>query len=205
MNLYEQKQAQKELEHEAWLKRNNEIDLIIKPLPQCSGNTDIDLKYLKGQLEHYHADYGVELNPDFQRGHVWTQAQKISFIEAFIRGAVGTTGRTITFNCPDYRGTDKATDSDLDGMVCVDGLQRLSAILEYMRGDFKIFPALHGGVAYDYFNGTKYSFKGNSIKFQIFTMQYKRDVLEYYLAINDTGTPHSQAEIQRIQAMLSEF
>lgn len=39
-----------------------------------------------------------ELNPDFQRGHVWTDSQRTAYAEAFIRKATGR----ILFNCPGW-------------------------------------------------------------------------------------------------------
>ena len=39
---------------------------------------------------------GLQLNPKFQRGHVWTEEQQIAFLEYFFRG--GKSGLVVYFN-----------------------------------------------------------------------------------------------------------
>src|SRR6185369_8575566 len=56
------------------------------------------------------------LEPEFQRGHVWSREQQIAFCEFLIRG--GESGRTIIFNC---RGWQNKFEGP---MYLVDGLQR---------------------------------------------------------------------------------
>ena len=53
-----------------------------------SGNYEIDvpLDFIKRQLKRFEEDYGLELNPDFQRGNVWTKEQQIAWLEFFFRG-----------------------------------------------------------------------------------------------------------------------
>ena len=47
------------------------------------------------RFENFAGDYGpLDLCPDFQRGHVWTEAQQTRFIEAALRGAL--TSRELT-------------------------------------------------------------------------------------------------------------
>ncbi|MFU5648574.1 DUF262 domain-containing protein [Pseudomonas aeruginosa] len=84
-------------------------------------------------------DYdGLELNPDFQRGHVWTPAQQVHFIENCLRGVVASSGLLIQFNSPSWN--DDASESDLPpGLQCVDGLQRYTAVTEFVKGNVKPF------------------------------------------------------------------
>ena len=39
---------------------------------------------------------GLQLNPEFQRGHVWTEEQQIAWVEYYLRG--GKSGNTIYLN-----------------------------------------------------------------------------------------------------------
>lgn len=186
--------------------RNQHIASLIHPLPTTEYGADVELRELHRQLEHYNSEYGLTLNPDFQRGHVWSQEQQIAFIESWIRGAFGEQARTITFNCPDFAGHEKAADSDLDGMVCVDGLQRLTAVLDFLDGKFRVFTnpdveELKNGLDYEYFKYTTYSMHVKRLRFQVFYMQKKAELLNYYLAFNGGGTPHSAEELARISQM----
>lgn len=186
--------------------RNQHIASLIHPVPRTEYGIDVELRELHRQLENYNTDYGLTLNPDFQRGHVWSQEQQIAFIESWVRGAVGEQARTITFNCPDFAGREKAADSDLEGMVCVDGLQRLTAVLDFIAGKFRVFTnpdveALKEGLDYDYFTYTAYSMTTKHLRFQIYYMQKKSDLLDYYLSFNGGGTAHSTEELTRIRQM----
>lgn len=185
---------------------NQHIASLIKPLPTTEHGIDIEMRGLKIQLDNYNHEYGLNLEPDFQRGHVWTLDQKIAFIESWIRGTIGEQARTITFNCPDFAGHQKADDSDLDGMVCLDGLQRLNAVMDFMSGKFRVFTdpnveELKDGLDSEYFNYTAYSFRTKRLRFQIFYMQKKIELLDYYLAFNEGGTPHSILELTRVREM----
>ncbi|MFR5263759.1 hypothetical protein [Clostridium sp.] len=62
----------------------------------------IRLNHLEKTLKEYDEDYGLELNPDFQRGHVWSEEQQRAYVEFFIKG--GKTARIIYFNCPSFSG-----------------------------------------------------------------------------------------------------
>ena len=56
---------------------------------------NIRLNHLEKTLKEYDEDYGLELNPDFQRGHVWSEEQQRAYVEFFIKG--GKTARIIYF------------------------------------------------------------------------------------------------------------
>ena len=47
------------------------------------------VKYIEEEVE----TMGLQLNPEFQRGHVWTEEQQIAWIEYHLRG--GKSGNTI--------------------------------------------------------------------------------------------------------------
>lgn len=40
------------------------------------------VKYIEEEVE----TMGLQLNPDFQRGHVWTEEQQIAWLEYHLRG-----------------------------------------------------------------------------------------------------------------------
>lgn len=160
-------------------------------------------------LDSFNELYGLQLTPDFQRGLVWTQEQRVQYIEGLLSGAMGMHGRLITFNCSSY-GHALDAETDIPGMVCLDGLQRLSAVRDFIGRKFKVCPALDleqgEGVEWDYFSDTRYSMEriGNGLIFQILNFVRKKDVLNYYLMLNSGGTAHSPEEIQRITQMLKD-
>lgn len=196
-------------QRKAYQERSNLLATFINPVPQTDYHTDVELMDIEWRLESYTKNYNLDLNPDFQRGHVWTLDQQIAFIEAVVRNAVNTAGRTITLSCAEMGGNLKP-DSDLKNtMLCIDGLQRLTALRDFVAGKFKIFqdnplPEYKGGMALDDFNNSSFSLKRKTIRIQIFYFQYRRDVLKYYIALNSGGTAHPTSEINRVQALLDE-
>lgn len=83
---------------------------------------------------------GLILCPDFQRGHVWTEKQQEDYITFLLRG--GKTGRDLYFNCPSWNhpvGIGAYND-----YVCVDGLQRLTAITRFVNNELRVFGRLYG-------------------------------------------------------------
>ena len=59
---------------------------------------------------------GLQLCPDFQRGHVWTEQQTPRGVRSFWEAG---SGRTIYLNNPNWMG--KGHQSGYTDFVCVDG------------------------------------------------------------------------------------
>lgn len=172
---------------------------IIKPFTRESGyEVNIGLPYLEGAIQDYIKEYFLELNPDFQRGHIWTTEQQIAFVEFFLRG--GKTSRVIYFNCPFFK------NGDVEGykkgkydhpMVCVDGLQRLTALRKFINNELPIF----GGYYLKDFEDWKVLLRKESVRININNLRTKKEVLKWYLEFNNAGTPHTEEELNRVQKM----
>ena len=183
-------------------RRDAELRAIIKPIPGHVYAADIRVNRLTAILQEQAADYGsVERNPDFQRGHVWTPEQQTAYVEAYLRGALGEELRTITWNCPQFAGPaveDRAPSDLPQGFQCLDGLQRLTALEAWIKGDVQPF-----GLTLDDLQGTAFDPHRMSymIRFSVFAFQTRAEVLDYYLAINSGGTVHSQEELDRVRKL----
>lgn len=204
---YEEKKKQAEESRRRYIANTSAMEKLIGAVPECRYGADIQWNDIEWQIERYAKNYGgFELNPDFQRGHCWTREQQIKFIEAFIRGTIGDTGRTITLNCPDFQ-RDEDKNTDLKGFVVVDGLQRLTAVRSFMNDEFTIFnDVVEGGLNKNSFDGTRFGIKSNKgLRFNILNFQFKRELLDYYIAFNDGGSVHTQEEIQRVKEMRNKL
>ncbi|MBZ9693351.1 DUF262 domain-containing protein [Clostridium sp. M14] len=175
---------------------------IIKPFTE-KGNyeVNISLKYLETTLKDYFDDYGLELNPDFQRGNVWTEEQQIAYMEFFLRG--GQTARVIYFNCPFFiSGTiDDYKNGQYEmPMVCVDGLQRLTAIRKFLKNELPVF-----GYTLNEFEDKDILLRHrHELKFNINNIKTKKEVLQWYLDMNNGGTVHDKEEINKVKRMIKE-
>jgi hypothetical protein len=180
-------------------QRAQKLAQLVKPLENPRYEVDFSWRYLSKALADFEKDYGMELIPDFQRGHVWTADQQRLYIENTMRGVVSTAGMVIQFNCRNWHETRQAKDTDLpEGLMCIDGLQRLTAVREYIAGNVKPF-----GMAVDEWDGTTWDVHRVQfrLKFAIYDFQYRSDVLDHYLALNAGGTPHSAEEIERVRGL----
>jgi hypothetical protein len=182
---------------------NNKLDKIIKPITNPIHKSDLIFTMIDHAIEKFKEEYGgFDLTPDFQRGHVWVYDQKKLYIENILKGVVTPGGLTIQFNCPNFE-LDKSSDSDLpDGFQCIDGLQRLTAIQEYIKG--QVFPF---GLHLEDLRGSKYDIRSvkYGISIAVYDFQYKKDLLEHYITLNAGGTPHSKEEIDRVRNMINEL
>ena len=157
---------------------------------------DVTFVNLEMQLKSFEETYGLDLNPDFQRGHVWTESQQILYVENMLRGM--KSGRDIRLNSPAFGTADGNNKSDLkDILLCVDGLQRLTAVRRFMNNEFKVF----GFYLKEYEDLPRDRFA--SLRIHINGLQTRREVLEWYLQMNSGGTVHSESELNRVRLLLN--
>lgn len=153
---------------------------------------DVNFEHLDSWLQEFEEEQGLQLNPDFQRGHVWTEEQQVKFVEFILQG--GKTGRDIYLNNPDWHNPNRETD--YHDFVCVDGLQRITAIRRFLRDEIKVF-----GHFYSEFEGRTDIIRHNMV-LHVNSLNTKKDVLTWYVQMNNGGTPHSEEEIKRVQKMI---
>ena len=132
----------------------------------------------------------LDLNPDFQRGHVWNEAQQIAWIEFFLRG--GKTGRVIYLNNPGWQRNYEGE------FVLVDGKQRLEAARRFLNNEIPAF----GSLFKEYTD--KMRLVGATMRLNVNTLQTRREVLKWYIDMNAGGTPHSNDEIRKVQELLEK-
>ena len=162
-----------------------------RDIPQFTRDGSYAVDQPLDQLEHTLSRYeeiGLDLNADFQRGHVWVSPQQIKYVEFLLRG--GQSSRLLYFNCvgwmDDYKGP----------FVLVDGKQRLTAVLRFLRNEIPVFGHLRS------------EFEGHfpslvSLRFNINTLKTRAEVLQWYLDLNEGGVVHSQFELDRVRELLA--
>lgn len=140
-----------------------------------------------------------ELIPDYQRGHVWTEQQQREYVEWKISGGIGYD--IVCLNVPGLLGNipPRNPKPELTKVEIVDGLQRLTAVRKFIHGDLSVF----GGFVYEEFE-EKHPPSRLHFIFKCNCLWYRKDVLNWYLALNSKGTPHSVEEIDRVRNLLKE-
>lgn len=165
----------------------------IRDIPQFTrdGNYAVDLWWrdLDGYIERQIEEKPfLDIDPDFQRAHVWTEAQQIAFVEYGLRG--GRSGMNIHLNCVGWMGNFKGP------YVLVDGKQRLNAVLRFLRSEIPAF----GVLSKDYED--KLSLTGPRFRWCVNDLKTRAEVLTWYLEMNTGGTPHTADEIKKVEKLL---
>lgn len=153
-------------------KRN--IRYEFKDIPQFtrvgSWQTNMEWKYFLEWIDENIKESNLQLNPDFQRGHVWTEEQQTAYIEFRLRG--GSSGKIVYFNCP---GWMCGFDGDF---VCVDGLQRITAIKKFMNNEIKAFGT--------YYKDFEDKFPRNlDMIVNVNNLKTREEVLQWYIEMNE--------------------
>lgn len=158
-----------------------------------NGNWECDysIKSFVDTIEEWEETQGLQMSPDFQRGHVWNEKQQKEYVEFLLKG--GKTARVIYLNNPTWANYKNKHD-----FVCVDGLQRSTAIFRFVKNEIKVF-----GHYYDEFEGSPRMMQG--IKININDLKTRKEVLQWYLEFNSGGTVHTEEELTRVREMLEEI
>lgn len=150
---------------------------------------DIPWDHLMRHLEKQFDEATCELNPDFQRGHVWTPDKQVAFVEFMLRG--GKSARNLYFNCPGYQMGSHAH------YVLVDGKQRLEAAVAFLNDKFPVFG---GHVCSDFTD--QMPMTGPSFRWHVNDLETRAEVLQWYLDLNTGGVVHTTDEIEKVRRLL---
>ena len=161
--------------------------------PWSSYVIDMWWEWMEKWLEDHDKDMGIELDPDFQRGHVWSREQQIAYVEHCLRGGRSTS--MLHWNCHDWNEcTGKYP------ITLVDGKQRLTAVRDFMNNEFPAF-----GTRYGEFNGRMRAVGGGaSFRFHINDLATRTDMLKWYLELNAGGVVHTNEELDKVREMLEK-
>jgi len=158
----------------------------IQLFPNIHYHIDVSWNMLEDTLDRF-IKMGLQLDPDFQRGHVWTEQQQVSYVEFALK--IPQSGREIYLNHPGWMMSYKGD------FVLVDGKQRLNAARRFINNEIPAFGTLckdfEGRMPLDI-----------TFSINIAKLKTRADVLKWYLDFNAGGTPHTKQEIDRVRSLL---
>ena len=164
----------------------------IPKLYQANYKINMPWNYMGDWLERIGSDYGLELEPSFQRGHCWTEEKRIAYVEYVLAG--GPSAREIQWNCYGW-----GTLRDVQGpMVLVDGLQRLTSVRMFLDNKLKAY-----GHLFKEFED-KMSWSEHWFLFFVNNLPTRKHVLEWYIQLNAGGVVHTASEIDKVREMLEQ-
>ena len=165
-----------------------------KDIKQLTKSSEYRINQSWSSLESFLAaqaeDIGLNLDPDYQRDHVWTREQEIRFVEWILRG--GVSGRDIYFNSAGWMGVSNIASP----LELVDGKQRLKAVLGFLRNEIPAFGTLRKDYEGRLPREAEFIVHINDLK-------TKKEVMQWYVDMNAGGTIHTEAEIAKVREMIA--
>jgi len=162
----------------------------IPQMSQAHYSVHCSWKYFEEQyLQKERCGESLNLDPDYQRGLVWTKKQKSQYIEWILRG--GLSGKDIYLNFPgwmtDYHGHFEV----------VDGKQRLYAALDFIHNKVRAF-----GKLYKEFGG--YFPEEACFTIHINNLESRKEILQWYLDMNSCGVAHTSKELEKVRELIKK-
>lgn len=133
----------------------------------------------------------ADMNPDFQRGHVWTRDKQIKYVEFILRG--GKSSKDIYWNHPGWMSNFKGE------MVLVDGKQRLEAVRAFLNDEIEAFGSKMSEYTDKFPNISNCDFV-----IHVNNLQTRKEVLQWYLDLNAGGVVHTDDELNRVRDLLEQ-
>lgn len=159
------------------------------------GEGSIFAQRIRATIDSEEPGLRLNIDPDYQRGHVWTVAQSAAFVGHKLEGG----------ECPTL--TIQRWHAAVPDEV-VDGKQRLLAILGFVED--RIPALLSDGASYylrewgpDDRHMLPRSFE-LMLRARYVCCPTRADVLRLYLKLNRGGSIHSDEEIARVRDLLAE-
>jgi hypothetical protein len=173
----------------------------LKQIPQFTGEGNYRINQpwsdLESWIERETKELGLDLDPDFQRAHVWDEKKQIAFVEFCLKG--GKHSNIIRFNCVGWMGDFRGP------FVLVDGKQRLEAIRKFLQNELYVFKNLdnqgNGFRLCDFEGNLKLS---HDVIIVVNNLATRREVLQWYLDINSGGVVHTNEELNKVKQLLEK-
>jgi hypothetical protein len=156
-----------------------------------SWECDYELDQMVLEIDGWVEQEGLQVNPDFQRGHVWSEAKQIAFVEFFLKG--GKTARVLYFNHPEWTLGKKS-----DQFVLVDGLQRYTAVKRFLQNKIPVF----GSFFREYTDRPRLI--SHTFRLNVNELKTRKEVLQWYLDMNSGGVVHTEEELKKVQRLLKQ-
>ncbi len=156
-------------------------------------NEDLRLSYsqrdLSGLLSNMYT-FGVDMNPSYQRGYVWSQEDKHLLIDSIFKNM--DIGKFVFVHLP--------FKSQSPSYEILDGKQRLNAISEFYLNEF----SYSGYFFHDLAKHEQYHFQHYFISYAEIRDISEQQKLRYFLTLNRSGKVMDQKHLSKIENMLSE-
>lgn len=136
-------------------------------------------------------DFGIDLNPDYQRGSVWTLEDKVFLINSIFNRI--DIGKFAIIRLP-FKSRSPSYEM-------LDGKQRLEALMDFYEGKF----SFKGKFFRDLNHLDQHVFIDHPITIGECEDLSQKQKYEYFLRLNVRGKPQDPNHIQKVQDLLNQL
>jgi hypothetical protein len=162
------------------------ISKVQENVPYCSYHVNISLDGVRSAIEHYQ----IDLDPEYQRGYVWTREQSQRFVGALIEYPQGIPPLWFNFVSKDY---------DRSHAEVIDGKQRLTACLRWIDGEIEAICPCGISIRREDLNEVELRHAGFVFMSWNFVNLDSIEVMQFYLRLNCGGTVHESKDLERVR------
>ena len=160
-------------------------------------NEDVRLNFNNSNIEHLiqmHYHFGIDFNPDYQRGYVWTQEDKELLLDSVFKNI--DIGKFALIRLSDAEWIERDF-----GYEILDGKQRLSTLIEFYENKL----AYKGKYYNDLSWKDRITFKNHNVSVAEVQSENKKTILKYFLMLNRTGKAMDKSQLDKVENMLNEI
>lgn len=160
-------------------------------------NQDIRLYFNNSIIEsliykHYH--FGVDFNPDYQRGYVWNQEDKELLIDSVFKNI--DIGKFVFVRLSDTEWSKRNF-----GYEILDGKQRLSTLIEFYENKITYKEKYFNDLS----DRDKWIFKNHNVSVAEVNETDKKTILKYFLMLNRAGKTMDKEHLKAVEDMLLQI
>lgn len=162
-----------------------------------SENQDVRLDYHNLEIHsliHYHYDFGIDFNPDYQRGYVWDSTDKELLLDSIFKNI--DIGKFVLIHLSDNEWIKRGV-----GYEILDGKQRLSTLIEFYENKL----SYKGKYYNDLSSRDKRAFNNHQVAVAEVRETNKKIVLNYFLMLNRTGKSMDESHLAEVEKMLDSM
>lgn len=160
-------------------------------------NDDVRLLFVNSDLDallHTYYGMGIDMNPDYQRGYVWTQEDKELLLDSVFKNI--DIGKFVLVHLSDYEYLERGRSYEI-----LDGKQRLSTLIEFYENRFPYKGKYYNDLSYK----DKRTFNRLTISVANVHETDKKTVLKYFLMLNRTGRSMDKTHLEKVEQMLNDI
>lgn len=171
--------------------------------PLVSGDSDfaknqnIKLYYSNSELHsliHSCYSFGIDMNPDYQRGYVWEQEDKELLIDSIFNNI--DIGKFVLIHLSNSEWRQRGYSYEI-----LDGKQRLNTIIEFYENRIQYKGKFFNELSLK----DQRTFTNHTVAVANVDESDKKTILKYFLMLNRTGKSMDKTQLDKVEKMLCEI